>query len=301
MAFTLLMTFAQAPSIAQPTGSAPSAVTTQLADLNTSFISLYRAQTPSVKAELPLIIIMGVDGVTAIEPTQKTRYAFSPGINEIKSALHAVLAYQGVMTELSQPNSTLAWTEADRFLTSLVALTSLIPKTQVNALTQKQTTAFIWQLKQATRLAIDRQTKSPQEVAATLKLVEPQVMAVVNALGELSATAMTAALEAIKDRVTPAVWEAVIIVVPGPATARMNNLGLAVAARVLGESALGRQIFYSEAIYDDESVLNFVQMLMRDKRFSTLMFDQPYRMWRDVLADTSLNYLDKDTVARLAR
>jgi hypothetical protein len=31
------------------------------------------------------------------------------------------------------------------------------------------------------------------------------------------------------------------------------------------------------------------------------MFDQPYRMWRDVLSETSEKYLNENTGAQLAR
>jgi len=126
-------------------------------------------------------------------------------------------------------------------------------------------------------------------------------MSVVNEIGQSSADAMIAALKAIEEKVTPAIWEKVIVVVPGPATARINNLGLAAASTVLGAAALGKQIFYSEAIYDDDGILRYVQTLMRDKQFSTLMFNQPYRMWRDALADTSSKYLVQNTDAPLAQ
>lgn len=298
---TILLTVVQMPSWAQPSGTATATVSAKLADLNTGFITLYRAQNASVLAQLPLIVIINYDGVTAIEPTKRTQYAFSPGYYEIKAVLHAVLAYQGLMNELTDPNSTLTWRDADRFSSSLVELTSLIPKTQASAAAQQGATTVISKLQQATRAALTQQKVTTQDIAFTLSSVESEVMAVNNEIGQLTINAMIATLKAIEEKATPSIWEKVIIVVPGPATARVNNLGLAAAATVLGKSALGKQIFYSEAIYDDEGILRYVQMLMRDKHFSTLMFDQPYRMWRDVLSETSEKYLSENTGALLAR
>lgn len=297
----ILLTVVQMPSWAQPSGTATATVSAKLADLNTGFITLYRAQNASVLAQLPLIVIINYDGVTAIEPTKRTQYAFSPGYYEIKAVLHAVLAYQGLMNELTDPNSTLTWRDADRFSSSLVELTSLIPKTQASAAAQQGATTVISKLQQATRAALTQQKVTTQDIAFTLSSVESEVMAVNNEIGQLTINAMIATLKAIEEKATPSIWEKVIIVVPGPATARVNNLGLAAAATVLGKSALGKQIFYSEAIYDDEGILRYVQMLMRDKHFSTLMFDQPYRMWRDVLSETSEKYLSENTGALLAR
>lgn len=297
----LLLSWAPTAAWSQSVAIEPTLMATKLANLNQAFLSFYRSQTPSVSADLPLIIIIHNDGVTAIEPNQKTRYAFSPSINEIKSALHAVLGYQGLMSELAMPNSAIEWSEADRFLSSLIKLKNLIPDTQASASTRKDTMALISQLEQATRTAITRQKVDSQDIVTTLSTVKPLLITIVNEIGQTSVQAMIAALRAIEERVSPQTWEKVVIVVPGPATARMDNLGLAAAAEVLGESALGKQIFYSEAIYDDKSVIAYVQLLMRDKRFSTLMFDQPYRMWRDLFADTSKVYLDKDTLAPLAR
>jgi len=297
----LLMTFGQVPSWAQPTGTAPATVSAKLADLNSGFITLYRAQNPSVLAQLPLIVIVNYDGVLAIEQTQRTQYAFSPGHYEIKAALHAVLAYQGLMNELASPNSTLTWRDAERFSSSLVALTSLIPEIQASPAARQGATAVISKLQQATRAAIAQQTVTSKDIALTLTSVEPEVMAVTNEIGQLTINAIIAALKAIEEKVTPSIWEKVIVVVPGAATARVNNLGLAAASSVLGKSALGKQIFYSEAIYDDDGILRYVQMLMRDKHFSTLMFNQPYRMWRDVMSETSEKYLNENTAALLAR
>lgn len=297
----LLLAFVQMPSWAQTHSISPATVSAELADLNTGFITLYRAQNAAVLAQLPLIVIVNYDGVIAIERTQKTQYAFSPGHDEMKTALHAALAYQGLMNELAGPNSTMTWRDAERFLSSLVELMLLIEQTQASATAQQGATAVIAKLQQATRAAIAQQKVTLKDIAATLSSVEPEVMAVNNEIGQSLINAMMATLQAIKEKVTPAVWEKVIVVVPGPATARVNNLGVAAAAAVLGEAALGKQIFYSEAIYDDEGIVRYVQTLMRDKHFSTLMFDQPYRMWRDVLSETAEKYLNDNTGAPLAR
>lgn len=205
------------------------------------------------------------------------------------------------MNELAGPNSTLTWRDAERFSSSLVELMSLIEETQTSATAQRDTAAVILKLQQATRAAITQQKVTLKDIAATLSSVEPDVTAVNNEIGQSLINAMMATLEAIKEKVTTADWEKVIVVVPGPATARVNNLGVAAAAAVLGEAALGKQIFYSEAIYDDEGILRFVQTLMRDKHFSTLMFNQPYRLWRDALSDTAEKYLNDNTGAPLAR
>lgn len=297
----LLVTFMQVPSWAQPSGTATATASAKLADLNTDFLALYRAQNPAILAQLPLIVIVNYDGITAIEPTKKTQYTFSPSHYEMKTALHAVLAYQGLMNELTEPNSTLTWRDADRFSSSLVELASLIPKTQASTAAQQGATAVISKLQQATRTAIAQQKVTTKDIAITLSSVEPEVMAVNNEVGQSLINAMIAALKAIEEKVTPSIWKKVIVVVPGPATARANNLGVAAAATVLGKSALGKQIFYSEAIYDDEGILRYVQTLVRDKHFSTQMFDQPYRMWRDVLSETSEKHLNDNTGAQLAR
>ncbi len=47
----LLMTSVQVPSWAQSTVTKPAAVSNKLADLNTGFITLYRAQNASVLAQ----------------------------------------------------------------------------------------------------------------------------------------------------------------------------------------------------------------------------------------------------------
>ena len=49
---------------------------------------------------------------------------------------------------------------------------------------------------------------------------------------------------------------------------------------------LGKRIFYLENIYDEAGIISFIEMLMRNKKLAIMLFDDPYRMRRDFLADT---------------
>lgn len=53
---------------------------------------------------------------------------------------------------------------------------------------------------------------------------------------------------------------------------------------------LGKRIFYPENIYDEAGIISFIEMLMRNKKLAIMLFDDPYRMWRDFLVDTTSNF-----------
>ena len=269
--------------------------------LNQSFLSLYHLQNPLVVDELPLIVVIRSESMSAIEPDLTTTYTLAPQIREIKSALHAALGFQGLMTVAATSPSQAVWTKVLSFDADLTRLKGLVGSASADAVIRLATLAAIRELQATTRNALAQKQVSEQEVVAALQTARPHLMLAVEKIGQLSFAQMTATLRAIEEKVPRGVWDKAVVVVPGPATARIDNLAVMAAIAVLGEDQLGRRIFYSEGVYDDQGIIAFVQMLKRDQTFSDMLFGDPYRMWRDVFADTSRKHINRNYFTSLAQ
>ena len=278
-----------------------SVVDQSLNRLNEDFRQLYREQTKALMDELPLIVILGGDSVTALSGQTRTVYLLPNTYNEIKASLHSVLGFQGLMVKLSGNTDDAEWLKAIRYSKDLGELLTLIPQTAAQPKLKQLTLEVVAQLKKATDEFIKQKQVSEKEVQSVLAKVRPTILAVAKGIGQESAEAIKTILLSIQARTSKSDWEKTIAVIPGPITARLNNLNAAVTASVMGRELLGKRIFYSENIYDEAGIISYIEMLMRDKKLSTMLFDDPYRMWRDLLADTSESIIETDIFIPLAK
>jgi len=273
-------------------------------EMNQSFRSLYHLQNSQIDAEVSLIVVIRSETISVIEPnklTTPTTYTLAPQIEEIKSALHAILAFQGLMTVVATAPDEAVWAQVAQFHARLSKLDGMVLSSSADQVTRSATLSALRELQAGTRAALGQGAVTEKQVVDALHAARPHIMQAVNKIGEASLEQMIAVLRSIKEQVTTQVWDKAVLVVPGPATARLDNLAVMAGIQVLGQQELGRRIFYSEGVYDDKEIASYVQFLMRDKRFSSMLFDDPYRMWRDVFSDTSRQYIDRDFFTPLAQ
>jgi hypothetical protein len=88
-------------------------------------------------------------------------------------------------------------------------------------------------------------------------------------------------------------WAALTVVIPGVQTARPENAAVQYFARLFGESVgEGRRVVYAESLWDEEKALNLLGTLRMDGKLSQAVFGDPFRMYRDLLADLARTALD---------
>lgn len=271
-----------------------SPVNKSLNSLNQEFRRLYYEQTTVVMDEFPLILIISGDSVTALSGQSRTIYPLSNTPTEIKAALHSVLGFQGLMVKLSQNKDDAQWNQVIGYSKYLSELLILIPQTSAQQKTKQLTIEFVTQIKNTTDEFIKQKRVDENQLNAVLTKVRPIILNVAKDAGQVAAESLKSVLVSIEAKTSKRDWDQTIAVIPGPVTARLNNLNIAVTASVMGRDLLGKRIFYSENIYDEKGIVSFVEMLMRDKKLSTMLFDDPYRMWRDFLADTSSTIIETD-------
>jgi hypothetical protein len=269
--------------------------------LNDGFRKLYYEPTKAIMDQIPLILIIGSDSVTALAGESRTVYPLPNTYAEMKASLHSVLGFQGLMVMLSGNSDDMQWQKAIRYSKDLGELLTLIPQTDAKPKDKELTIEFVTQLKTATDEFIKQKKVNENQVHSVLAKVRPIILTVVKDIGQESAESLKNILVSIQSKTNKDVWDQTIAVIPGPITARLNNLNAAVTASVMGRDLLGKRIFYSENFYDEAGIRSYVAMLMRDKKLSVMLFDNPYRMWRDLLADTSETIIDEDFFIALAK
>lgn len=73
----------------------------------------------------------------------------------------------------------------------------------------------------------------------------------------------------------------------GPAQGRRDNLEYAIAEAVFGQEFVSRRFFYLENKGSIEEGIETLTAMSMERKLGELVFDDPYRMWRDLFSDVS--------------
>ncbi len=96
-----------------------------------------------------------------------------------------------------------------------------------------------------------------------------------------------------KKGMTPEEWGGLTVIVQGAQTPRAENAAVQYFARLFGETrGEGRRVVYAEGLWDEDKALNLLGTLRLDGKLSVAMFNDPFRMYRDLLADVARSALD---------
>ena len=92
---------------------------------------------------------------------------------------------------------------------------------------------------------------------------------------------------------SPEEWASLTVIVQGNQTPRVENAAVQYFARLFGEKGEGRRVVYAESLWDEEKALNLLGTLRLDGKLSVAVFDDKYRMYRDILADSARAAIDE--------
>lgn len=297
MASLALLTSISTPAFAEE----PQDVNIELALLNSDFREWYGERRAEILAAQPLILVVNNAGVTAIEGGESATYTVDLTVyNQVKSILHAVLGYQGLMRSTIAAGPAADWTQVEELVASLREARSLIPDTDLPVKHQTQVLAAYDTLIASAEQAIDRKSITLEQERAALRSARDNIYPSVLWVGRQHARNMKSVLQTVKRDVTPRTWDRAVAVVTGPMTPRRNNLETAVTAKMLGPDKLGRRIFYSENLFTTTDALAYLGSVLGDSQFSKDMFDSWTRMWQDLFADVSSDYVARDFYTALA-
>jgi hypothetical protein len=90
-----------------------------------------------------------------------------------------------------------------------------------------------------------------------------------------------------KKELTAEEWGGLTVVVQGAQTPRVENAAVQYFARLLGEPGEGGRVVYAEGLWDEEKALNLLGTRRLDGKLAVAVFNDPGRMYRDILADAA--------------
>ena len=273
-----------------------------LAILNTDFRGWYEARRAEVMADQPLILVVSGGGVVAVRGDESTTYPVDlTAYNQVKALMHGLLGFQGIMRTTAAARSAANWSDVAEFLDQLRQARALISQTALPPSGKARATSAYDTLIAVTREALDERTITVKTLRTTLREVRSRMIPEVKWIGRRHARDVEAALLSAKASATKAEWASVVAVVTGPMTPRRDNLETAVVAHVLGEELLGSRIFYSENLFTTPQALSYLGTVLGDSQFGVDMFDSSTRMWRDLFAPVSHEWVQGDFYTALAR
>lgn len=89
-------------------------------------------------------------------------------------------------------------------------------------------------------------------------------------------------------------WNTLTVVILGMQTPRVDNAAVQYFARLFGETrGEGRRVVYAEGLGDEEKAINLLGTLRLDGKLSIAVFNDPFRMYRDLLADVARPIIDE--------
>lgn len=143
---------------------------------------------------------------------------------------------------------------------------------------------------------IDKVAKDGQVSADDLtrycRLSRADVMANCGAAARAQLLATHKQVMAWKKDLTPEEWAALTVIVQGAQTPRAENAAVQYFARLFGENGEGRRVVYAEGLWDEDKAVNLLGTLRLDGKLSVAVFGDPFRMYRDILADVARAAID---------
>ncbi|WP_417387273.1 hypothetical protein [Gimesia sp.] len=138
---------------------------------------------------------------------------------------------------------------------------------------------------------IQRQEFSTEELYAFTRSMLPMIQANIAEAAASQLDAMHRQVMAWKKEMTPEEWQKLRVSVKGAVLARDGNLAMQYFERLLNLEGPGMRLIYMERYVPPTPMLTLLATRSVDRGISIAFFDNPDRMFRDVLADAAAAHI----------
>jgi len=265
----------------------------RIADLNVFFRSLYGANRDALLPEVPLVglTLIGTGEIWRIEYGQIVKcYQPMRAAPKIKGLMHAVLGAHGAWGLLRRKDG---GENARRIATELKeALAEAIERASTElpaglAMPAKGVLAELHQLAARWSSGADA---TAEDFPNAMERCRPQLEEVIKATGDAVYGALLDGFHAFKNESSAEGWRKCFVGVCGPGQGRRDNIEIAAAMAVMGTDAVGVRLLYLENAPTIPDGLRSLASIIVEKDLGRAVFRDPYRMWRDLLADTAVKH-----------
>lgn len=145
--------------------------------------------------------------------------------------------------------------------------------------------------KQFLERVIQQQQFSTEELHAFTRSMLPMIQANIAGAAASQLDAMHRQVMAWKKEMTPEEWQKLRVSVKGAVLAREGNLAMQYFERLLNLEGPGMRLIYMERYVPPTPMLTLLATRSVDRGISIAFFDNPDRMFRDVLADAAAEHI----------
>jgi hypothetical protein len=285
---------------AKPANARPAAVRKgipqELDALNIASRKLYAGGRSLELSTIPAVIIVSGDELILRKNGQRTAVSVIPDeYHALKCVAHSTLALFGHLSH--EPGKPLG-EERLKALKEYRELLAAAAPAVANCGFDADTLARQKRLTDRGLAFIDQVLKdgqvSPEGLTKYCRASRPDVMANCAAAARAQLQATHRQVMSWKKEMTAEEWDKLTVIVQGAQTPRKENAAVQYFARLFGESSgEGRRVVYAEGLWDEDKALNLLGTLRLDGKLSVAVFNDPFRMYRDILADVARDALDE--------
>lgn len=264
-----------------------------IAKLNMTFRSLYGANREQVLEETPLaaLTLIGTGEIWRVEHGRLAKcYQPNQTLPKIKGLMHAVLGAHGAWSLLLRGRDSTAALQAAKQLNE--ALSGAIERAAAELPAELAHPALevLAELKKLSDGWASGRQATADEFPSALKKVNPQLERVITVVGQAAYAALRDGFEAFRNESRPSEWAQCFVGVCGPGQGRRDNIEIAAAMSLMGREAVGVRLLYLENALTIADGLRFLAAAIVERDLGQAVFDDQYRMWRDLLADTAIEH-----------
>jgi hypothetical protein len=265
-----------------------------IADLNMTFRSIYGANRDQLLTATPLVALtlIGTGEIWRVEYGQLVKsYPPVEMLPKVKGLMHAVLGAHGAWSLVLRKQDANFALQAAMQLNA--ALGEAIDRVSAELPDELALPAreVLTELKNLSDAWSSGQEATANQYPAALKRVNPQLEQIIKAVGRAAFSSLRDGFLAFKEDSSPDHWRQCFVGVCGPGQGRRDNIEIAAAMSVMGREAVGVRLLYLENALTIPDGLKFLASAIVEKDLGQAVFNDPYRMWRDLLAETAIEHV----------
>lgn len=270
--------------------------------LNNTFRGLYSLNRDHVIAETPLIglTLIGTGEIFRYEYGQLAKcYHPAETLPKIKGLMHSVLGVHGawrlVMREQKKTTSQINVAILHK---SLEEALSRLPEELPEQIIQPANIIINELLKLSEKWSKGI-SPTPDEFPVAFAHVQPFLQEVITFTGKVAYKSLVRGFENFVRDTDQKDLQNYYIGVCGPGQGRRDNIEIAAAMAVMGKEAAGIRLLYLENALTIPDGLKSLASIIVERDLGQAVFNDPYRMWRDLLADEAREHAGRSFFTQL--
>jgi len=268
---------------------------TALVDLNSSFIDAYAAATKlDLAIGRPIILFRNRQLVLVHNSTETAANVILAEYNIFKVFAHIPVA---IYLMLGPPGA--GKLDAERlqqlrsYHTKMERVEKNIDQTDLKCTDLVRQKILLASSRQFLENVIAQQRFSTEELYAFTRRMTPMIKANIEGAAKSQLDAMHQQVMAWKKEMAPEQWKKLRVAVQGAVLARNGDLAKQYFERLLHIEKEGMRLVYMELYFPPTPMLTLLATRSVDRGIGVAVFDNPVRMFRDVLADAAAAYINK--------